>query len=44
MQREKLFNLQGKAYFNCTLFIFKKKGKFCATNFPVAKKLFFLPE
>ncbi len=24
MQREKLYNLQSKTYFNCTLFVFKK--------------------
>ena len=32
MQREKLYNLDTKVYFNCILFVLKKT-EFCASNF-----------
>jgi hypothetical protein len=41
MQREKLYNLQSKAYFNCILFV-SKKTKLCATSFRRCEKSFFL--
>ncbi len=38
MQREKLYNLQTKVYFNCILFVFKKKAKLCVTSFRHCEK------
>ena len=40
MQREKLYNLQSKAYLNCILF-FSKKAKLSATSFRRCEKSFF---
>src|ERR1700722_16012200 len=37
MQREKLYNLQTKVYFNCILFVFKKKQNAVRPIFAVAK-------
>ena len=43
MQREKLYNLQSKAYFNCILFV-SKKAKLYVINVRRCKKSFFLHE
>ena len=37
MQREKLYNLQTKVYFNCILFVFKKEQNAVRPIFAVAK-------
>ncbi len=29
MQREKLYNLHSKAYFNCVIFVFKESKTLC---------------
>ena len=41
MQREKLYNLQRIVYFNCVLFVLKKKQNSVGPVFAVAKKSFF---
>jgi len=40
MQREKPYNLQSKAYFNCILFVFKKSKTLCDQFLPLRKKSF----
>ena len=44
MQREKLYNLQSKAYFNCVVFVFKKRKILCEQFLSLQKKSFFLHE
>jgi len=41
MQREKNYNLQSKAYFNCALSAFKKKQNPVRPIFDAAEKSFF---
>ena len=44
MQREKLYNLQTKVYFNNILFVFKKMQKSVQPIFAIVKKIVFLQQ
>ena len=44
MQREKLYNLHSKAYFNCIIFVFEESKTLYDSFSRLGKDLFFLHE